>query len=1074
MTSLIDPSRSTRVTSALAVSADAGPPSSPTARAGVGAVSRRCLRLDIPQDADGLLVADAALSSGVLIAGDRLVYYVFAGFAPGHIPDTGALHWAAGGYAATGVGVDLLFSDGRRLSTSNARDHHGVAVDAESQGSSKSVSVDQWTRKEVDLTAFAGATVVGAEVHVSAHGAPHDAVAWLDGPFVEPGEPVPTSPVEHVDTRRGSHSSRDFSRGNTVPATALPHGGVLVVPMTSTDDASWPYSYHLHNDADNATPFRGIALSHAATPWFGDWGVLHLRPALDGGDDHGSRFVHADERAHPHEYAVRLENGIGLRVAPTGTGAVAHVSFPTDSGSIVLDQAPAGGEVSIVEHDGARIALVRSAAHGPMIAGAPLTHYALAFDVPVARVEPAASGVWAESATLRVDDSEVVVRIATSTIDVEHALARLDEAVAAGGGVDDAAEAAAAAWNALLGRLRVEGTTPDRLTSVYSSLYRLFLYPSALGERTDDGLVSPDVFAFRPDTPPSGRTVQGDVVINNGFWDTYRTAWPAYALLAPDLAGPLLDGFVRHFHESGWVPRWSAPGFVDCMVGTSSDIVFADAVAKGVALADLEAAYDSGVKNALVPSPERSAGRVGLERALFLGYAPDEVHEGMSWTLESAINDFGLASLSRALLDRLGDGHPRAAELRANAAYFRDRSRAYTAVHDATTGFFRGRRVDGSFSTPSAEYDPRVWGGDYVETNAFGMNFSVPHDGAGLARLLGGREALRERLDAYFDTNERGDEAVWGWYGRNVHEMTEARDVRMGMFALSNQPAHHIPYMYAHTGAHDRTQAIVRESLSRLFLGSEFGQGYPGDEDNGEMSCWYLFGALGLYPLAVGSTEYVFTSPLFPVAEFDVADERTVRIETRAADPAHVYIQSVLVDGEAWHGITIDHARLLEGCLIEIELGADPSDWFEDSHPSSVTAENEGVHPLVDLLDADAGISADFAGAELLHDDDASTGVEVPAGGVIRCVTTVLREVRLYTITCGAAPGDGPTAWTLRGERPDGSVVELARESGVAWRWPYETRVFAVSAPEPLGRHELGFDGDRSCTVGELQLLAPR
>ncbi|MCK2034945.1 GH92 family glycosyl hydrolase [Microbacterium sp. SSW1-49] len=1059
----------------LAVTSGSGPHTSLTSRPGIGAVSPTCLRVEIPGSGSGRLTADLTFTTRTLQPGDLLEYYVFAEFVPGHIPDHGAMPWWEGGYAATGTSIDLLFSDGRRLVDAGARDHHGFGIDAEDQGRSRSISVDQWTRKEVDLSAFAGVSVVSAQIHVSAHASVYDAVAWVDGPFLATA-PAPSKdgPVGLVDTRRGTHSSARFSRGNTVPATALPNGGVLIVPMTSTDDLAWPYSYHQHNDAECCTPFRGIALSHTATPWIGDWGRLHVRPVPADLDEVGSRFRHADEVARPHDYAVRLENDIVIRIAPVATGAIAAVRFAEAGGALILDQGPAGGEVRVIERDGRAVILVRNAHRAGMIAGAPVTHHAIALDCAFTVDDPPAQGSWATSLTLRMDVPSVTLYLATSTLGAEQALRRLDEAVATGLTVDRAVADAAQVWNRLLGRIRVDGASRDQLVTVYSSLYRLFLYPSALGEHSESGAMSPDVFAFRPESAPTGDAVAGDVVVNNGFWDTYRTAWPAYALFAPERAGHLLYGIVRHYQESGWVPRWTSPGFIDCMVGTSSDIVFADAVAKGVELTDLEAAYDSGIKNALVPSPERSAGRKGAERALFRGHVDDTVEEGLSWTLENAISDFALAELSRIIGERFGEEHPRAAEFHANAVYFRDRCRAYATMFDPMSGFFRGRAPHGAFSIPDPQFDPRVWGGDYVETNAFGMNFTAPHDGAGLARLLGGRDGLRRRLDLFFDTNERGDEAVWGAYGRTVHEMTEARDIRMGMFAPSNQPAHHIPYLYAHTDDKARMQQIVRESLSRLFLGSEFGQGYPGDEDNGEMSCWYLFGALGLYPLAPGSREYVITTPLFCGAEFDVADGRTVRIETRSDHADDVFIQRVRVDGEDWHRVTVDHHRLLAGCRIEIELGSVPSDWFDGSYPASVTRDDEDVHPLADIIDQSATVTGDADDVRALCDDDARTETVVTGQGCVCIVTEQARAVRLYTLTCGAVPAEGPSSWEVFAEDATGARRLLCAENGVTWRWPHETRVFVV--PEPLSAHihllRIGDPEPRS--LAELQLLAAR
>ena len=1047
----------------------AGGPAAPwNARPGIGAVSPTALRLSAPAGASGLLSCDLVVSDAAEIRpGDQLVYYVYPEFVPERIAPVGHLAWYEGGYAATGVAVDLTFSDGRVLANSGVVDHHGFAADAESQGRSKSIGVDQWTRKAVDLTAFAGTRVQGARATMSAHGVADGLVCWLDGPFVEPATRLGETPADLVDTRRGTYSSGDFSRGNTVPATARPHGAVLTIPLTS-ESSSWPYSYHRDNDAENRTPFLGLGLSHAATPWFGDWGRFHLSPALVDGDVCG-RFSHADEVARPHEYRVLLDNGISVLAAPTRHGCTVRFTFPQGAGRVVFDERAAPGEVRLMEHDGDLLVVGRNRHRDPIVAGAPITHYAVRFGRRgVVGSEP---GDWTDRVEVVVPDREVTLCVASSLIDLDHALATLDREFVAGGPAAVAAEAKAE-WNELLGRVTVEGASPDRLVAFYSCLYRLFLYPNLIGEADGRGGVeSANVFDFQPGVPPDATgPVPDDVAINNGFWDTYRTAWPAYALLAPAEAGRLLDGFLAHFRHSGWMPRWAAPGFIDCMVGTSSDVVLADALLKGVPLADPLLAYDSALRNALTPSPESSAGRKGLERSLFLGFVPAAIPEGVSWSLENCINDYGLARLSQLLLDRFGRDHPRAAELAANAAYFLDRSLGYALLFDERTSFFRSRKEDGGFAATEAHFDPRAWGDGYVETNAWGMNFAAPHDGHGLAELFGGREALRLRLDRYFLENEIGDESSWGGYRRGIHEMTEARDIRMGMFALSNQPAHHVPFLYAHTDSPHRMQEIVRECLERLFLGSDFGQGYPGDEDNGEMSAWFVLSAIGLYPLTVGSGEYVLCSPLFPRVELHNGQGGRLVVETTGIAPGNAYIQSVQLNGREWRSVTIDHDRLVAGGHLRIELGASASDWFSGSYPASATTATAfGTSRDLDQV-AEVHVTGTFDGIEKLVDDDAATAARLPVGGCVQWQASEQRAVWLYTVTCGPQPSDGPRHWELAA-LDDGVVARLDVQHAVGWRWPYETRVFAIAAPRPASRYRLSFLDQAEVEVAEVQLL---
>ena len=374
--------------------------------------------------------------------------------------------------------------------------------------------------------------------------------------------------------------------------------------------------------------------------------------------------------------------------------------------------------------------------------------------------------------------------------------------------------------------------------------------------------------------------VDGKVYVNNGFWDTYRTTWSAYSLFSPGTAGELVDGFVQQYRDGGWIARWSSPGYANLMTGTSSDVAFADAYVKGVKGFDATDAYDAALKNATVAPPgdpfDSNVGRKGLFQSLFLGWTPSRVSEGLSWALEGNINDFGISNMAARLADRTGDRR-----YREEAEYFRSRAPDYVHMFDPAVGFFQGRDATGRWKSPPDEYDPLEWGHehDYTETNGWGFAFHAPQDGQGLANLYGGRAGLARKLDEFFSTPETATHV--GSYGGVIHEMIEARDVRMGQWGFSNQVSHHIPYMYDYAGRPAKTAEKVREALRRLYVGSEIGQGYGGDEDNGETSAWYLFSALGFYPLQVGSDRYAIGSPLFRKATVHLGNGPQARGQAR-------------------------------------------------------------------------------------------------------------------------------------------------------------------------------------------------
>ncbi|HSX64970.1 MAG TPA: glycoside hydrolase family 92 protein, partial [Pseudoxanthomonas sp.] len=678
---------------------------------------------------------------------------------------------------------------------------------------------------------------------------------------------------------------------------------------------------------------------------------------------------------------------------------------------------------------------------------------------------------------------EVNMRIATSLISVEQARRNLEQEIG-NDGFDAVRERAQAAWDALLGRVTVEGASEDQLTTIYSNLYRLFLYPNIAHENVgsnekpdwrhaDQNSWSKDSAggdALRTSAPI--RT--GKVYVNNGFWDTFRTSWPAYALFTPGRAGEMIDGFLQQYRDGGWVARWSSPGYADLMVGTSSDVAFADAWLKGVRGFDAQEAYEAGLRNATVVAPVSNVGRKGLAHSMYRGYADNSVHEGLSWTLEGAINDFGLAQLALALAADEGDP-VRAQRYREEAEYFQSRATDYVHLFDPATRFFRGRDAKGAWGQPAQEFDPRVWGGDYTEANAWTFAFTVPHDAAGLATLLGGENKLAERLDEFFATPETAERRFAGSYDNVIHEMTEARDVRMGMYAHSNQPSHHIPWMYAAAGQPWKTQRITRDAMRRLYLGSEIGQGYPGDEDNGEMSAWYLFGMMGLYPLRMGAPEYVIGSPAFKRVDVQLENGRTLTVIAHNNDDANVYVQSLKVNGRPWDRAWLRHDDIAKGGVLEFVMGSTPSTWGSgaDAQPPSMTAPGARPAGLRDESgDAEVIVMAGHSSAAELFDDDASTSLPLPAGAAVDIRFRTATRISHYTITSGSNSLAG-LAWMLQGRNGKDAWTTLDQRDAESFRWARQLRPFRIAKPGNYQQYRVQFSNGAVIDLAELELLKP-
>jgi predicted alpha-1,2-mannosidase len=973
-----------------------------------------------------------------------------------------------GFWAATAFALDVVFTDGTRLSAGGARDQYGDAVTPEGQDDARKQWVDQWNRRTVDLSAHAGKVVDRLEARLGRSDRPAPAAGsgravrgWLDDVRIEPAGPgtgaVPPGrrPLDFVRTTRGTHSSGTFSRGNTAPLVGLPHGGVFGLPMTRASDNRWPYAYQEHNrPSDNRPTIQAFATSHLPSPWMADRGVFQVMPSPLASPhvDRTARalgFDHVDELDGPHRYRVALDEGV---TAEMTAGEFALAWRFTGVRSVVLDHHGVLRSCTVRLEDGTAVidALLDDRAETPphhvhvRIANAVADHTTI--------VDGELRG-WIEV----TGDTDVLLGI--STVSAEGAVADLDAA----GDFDTMREHAEERWVAELDVIQVEGATEDQLVSLYSGLYRAFLYPTRAGETALTGSPkhrSPygSVLSEPIRDEPGPEVVDGPLTTTNGFWDTYRTAWPLLALLTPDTAADLAEGVVGHFTDGGWTPRWSAPGAEDVMTGTTSDTVFADLVAKGVDAFDVAQAYRSALRNATVPARDRRVGRKGSLAGLFRGYVDTATGEGMSWTLDAAVNDWGVAVLAGAMADRAAaDGDPAGeARYRAEHEWFARRSLQYRNVFDRERGFFVGRTPDGGWrgTGPDDAFDPDVWGSDYTETNAWGTMFTAPHDGAGVVDLHGGPAGFDEAFARFWARRETGATDRSGSYGFAIHEMTEARDIRMGMLGLSNQPAHHIPFFPMSTGRHDDAHRIVRECLERLFVGSDLGQGYPGDEDNGEMSGWYVFATIGLYPLAPSTGTYVIVPPSVRRSVLHREGGRSTVIETTGSG---AFIASVTVDGEPWASISIPHAVVRGASHIVVALSETPTGWASDTRPASASA----VHGYRDTPDDVLPV-----GASPLTDDTGSTQVALAAGESVVVPVTVA-AASLVTVTAAVA---GRSSWRITLRDAEERLVHELDGRDEEFTWPGQTRVFPFAGGVDDGT--LTFSAVAPVVLTQLQLIA--
>ncbi len=1050
---------------------DRGPTGSPTAKTNAGFSGTHALRYAGTHKAKGRAYSyNKVFATHTKVTRQtQLSYKIFPS-----MPEYDAA------YPATHVAVDLAFTDGTYLSDLNAVDQHGARLTPQGQADSKTLYVNQWNNKESRIgSVAAGKTIARVLVAYDSPSGPAKFRGWVDDISIAPAPPEKRLAhlADYALTTRGTNSSGSFSRGNNFPATAVPNGFNFWTPVTNAG-SDWLYQYAAANNADNLPAIQAFSASHEPSPWMGDRQTFQVMPSVAAGVPDAKRtaralpFHHERETAKPHYYGVTFDNGLKAEMAPTDHAAMMRFTFPGDDASVILDNVKNDGGLSLDPEHG--VITGYSDVKSGLSAGAGRLFVYGVFDAPVTDSGKLKGGGGDDvTGYMRFKpgkDRTVTLRIATSLIGVDQAKANLGQEIPASASFSSVTDKARAAWDSILGRVEVEGASRDQLATLYSSLYRLYLYPNSGSENTGSAHRPRYQYASafsKPtgtDTPThtGAKVVDGQVYVNNGFWDTYRTTWPAYSLLTPKRAGKMVDGFVQQYKDGGWISRWSSPGYADLMTGTSSDVAFADAYQKGVRF-DAEAAYEAALKNATVAPPDRGVGRKGMDTSVFLGYTSTKTGEGMSWALEGYLNDFGIAKMGQALYAKTHK-----ARYKEESAYFLSRAQNYVKLFDLKIGFFQGKDADGNWRLSPDKYDPRVWGNDYTETNGWNFAFTAPQDTKGLANLYGGRDGLAKKLDTFFSTPETASPDLAGSYNGIIHEMTEARDVRMGMYGHSNQPAHHIAYMYDAAGQPWKTQAKVREVTSRLYLGSEIGQGYPGDEDNGEMSAWYIFSSLGFYPLVMGSPEYAVGSPLFTKATVHLENGRDLVVKAPQNSARNVYVQGLKVNGKSWNSTALPHSLLARGGTLEFAMGAEPSSWGSGKHagPTSITKGDKPPTPMEDATTptSEVTLTGGADGPHLVDNTSATdatfTAAEVKPGRATRAVQ--------YTLT-SSAHDKAPSGWVLQGSNDGRKWRQLDRRAHESFPWDRQTRTFTVRAPGSYTHYRLV--PTSKATLAQIELL---
>lgn len=640
------------------------------------------------------------------------------------------------------------------------------------------------------------------------------------------------NPEEYVSTLVGSDSDFSFSNGNTYPAIALPWGMNFWTPQTGQNGDGWQYTYR-------AKVLRAFKQTHQPSPWINDYGCFSIMPVDRISGPVESVFSHKSEVARPYLYKVYLADfDIDVEISPSERAAIFRISYPqSEESGFVVDSY--GG--TLRQEDSLTLVGVNNYNHE----GVP-ENFANFFIIKSDKAFRVAAEEGDKTyLSFRTQVGEKVhLRVASSFISEEQAERNLKEV---SGSFDEVYNAAKARWNSVLGRIKVAAGTEEQYRTFYSLLYRSALFPRKFWEVDRHG----DVVHY---SPYDGKVHKGYMYTDNGFWDTFRAQFPLLNLFYPDESARMLAGFANIARENPFLPEWCSPGHRDCMVGNNSAAVVADAAVKGlVAPADLKVLYDALVYGSENVHPfVSSSGRLGHEYYNSLGYIPCDVgiNESVARTLEYAYNDWCLLQIAN-LLERPQEEKDK----------WKSRSENWRNVFDASAKLMRGRKKDGNFAE---DFNPDKWGGDFTEGNAWHYTWSVFHDIPGLIEAMGGAAEFEQMLDSVFKAPPIYDDS---YYGYRIHEITEMIVADMGNYAHGNQPVQHMIYLYNYVGAREKTDRHIAEVRERLY--SSAPDGYPGDEDNGQTSAWYVLSALGFYPVCPASGEYALCKPMFPYVKFD-------------------------------------------------------------------------------------------------------------------------------------------------------------------------------------------------------------
>ncbi|WP_299354707.1 GH92 family glycosyl hydrolase [Mucilaginibacter sp.] len=714
--------------------------------------------------------------------------------------------------------------------------------------------------------------------------------------------------VNYVNTLQGTNSQFKLTRGNTYPTTALPFAMHTWTPQTGKNGDGWKYQYFLDH-------IRGFQQAHQCSSWTNDYAVFSLMPMSELVVDENKReakFSHANEIGKPNYYKVQFDNKITTEISPTERGAHLRFTYPSGKKSfLVLDGYTKLSGVKIYPKENRITGYVNN---GRGFRNGWKSYFAMQFDQPIK-----AYGTWenkkntinADSTSAEglgkgayiqfKDGAKVQVKTASSYISLEQAELTLKNELGPDKTLEQTKANAAAVWNKSLGKIVVEGGTQADRETFYSCFFRASLFSRKFYEIGTDG--KPYYFS-----PYDGTVHPGYMYTDTGFWDTFRAQFPLNSLIQPEMHGRYMQALIDAYKQCGWLPSWSFPSEAGSMVGNHAISLLADAWAKGIHTFDPNEALSAYMHEASTKGPWGPAnGREGWKEYYELGYVPYPTYrESTAKTLEYAYDDWCGYQLAKMT------GNKTYMDIFARQMY------NYKNVYNPATHFMQGKGPDGEWTK---NFDPIEWGGPFTEGNSWHYTWSVFQDTQGLINLMGGSNNFNAKLDSVFSEPNK---VKVGTYRGMIHEMTEMVAANMGQYAHGNQPIQHMIYLYDYAGEPWKSQFHARDAMYKLYNATE--NGYPGDEDQGQTSSWYVLSALGIYSVTPGTGEYALGSPMFKKITLNLENGKKFIIDAPANDKDHVYIQSATLNGSTYTKNFITHADLTNGGVLKLEMSDKPNE----------------------------------------------------------------------------------------------------------------------------------------------------